>query len=122
VIAVNDRLFSLGRAGGPTHWHSRSCPIPHEAEGGEKVEVCLQVPGDLLMLALFLAVDWACCRVLAWRLSNTLDSHFCVEALKVAFAQYGGPEIFNADQGAQFTSQTFPQALKDAKIIISMCP
>jgi putative transposase len=74
------------------------------------------------MLALFLAVDWACCRVLAWRLSNTLDSHFCVEALKVAFAQYGDPEIFNADQGAQFTLQTFPQALKDAKIIISICP
>ena len=58
--------------------------------------------------------------MLAWRLSNTLDARFCVEALREAMAECGRPEIFNTDQGSQFTSLDFTSALKDAGIAISM--
>jgi putative transposase len=58
--------------------------------------------------------------VLAWRLSNTLDARFCVEALDEALARYGRPQIFNTDQGSQFTSFEFTGVLKDAGIAISM--
>ena len=62
----------------------------------------------------YLAVimDWATRTVLSWRLSNTLDSDFCVEALQEALAKYGAPEIFNTDQGSQFTSVDFTSVLK----------
>jgi len=59
-------------------------------------------------------------KVLSWRLSNTLDSQFCVEALEEALRRHGTPEIFNTDQGSQFTSKTFTDVLKDAGIRISM--
>lgn len=59
-------------------------------------------------------------RVLAWRLSNTLETTFCVEALHEALARYGRPEIFNTDQGAQFTSEDFTSVLLDGGIKISM--
>jgi len=65
-------------------------------------------------------MDWATRKVLAWRLSNTMEAEFCVEALKDALARYGPPEIFNTDQGSQFTSDDFTQVLKDAKVKISM--
>src|SRR6185295_2878206 len=55
-----------------------------------------------------------------WRLSNTLDAAFCVEALEEALARYGQPEIFNTDQGSQFTSDDFTGTLKDHGITISM--
>jgi putative transposase len=58
--------------------------------------------------------------VLAWRLSNTLDAGFCVEALNDALARFGRPEIFNTDQGSQFTSFNFTGALKAADVAISM--
>lgn len=64
-------------------------------------------------------MDWFSRYVLAWRLSNTLDASFCVECLAEALG-YGKPEIFNSDQGAQFTSIDFTQTLLDAKIRISM--
>ena len=64
--------------------------------------------------------DWASRKVLAWRLSNTMDPGFCVEALKEALARYSPPEIFNTDQGSQFTSLEFTQTLKDAVVKISM--
>ena len=57
-------------------------------------------------------MDWYSRRVLSWRVSNTLDSAFCVEALEEALARYGAPEIFNTDQGAQFTSEAFTDVLK----------
>ena len=66
------------------------------------------------------AVPEATRHVLAWRLSNTMDAAFCVEALKDALARYGRPEIFNTDQGSQFTSFAFTGALKGAEITISM--
>ena len=65
-------------------------------------------------------LDWATRRVLAWRLSNTLTSDFCTAALKEALARYGTPEIFNTDQGSQFTSAEFTGVLKEHKIQISM--
>ena len=56
-------------------------------------------------------VDWYSRAVLSWRVSNTMDTDFCVEALEKALAQYGTPEIFNTDQGAQFTSTSFVNRL-----------
>lgn len=65
-------------------------------------------------------LDWASRRVLAWRLSNTLTTDFCLEAVREAITRYGRPEIFNTDQGCQFTSQEFTGLLKDHGIQISM--
>jgi putative transposase len=65
-------------------------------------------------------MDWATRKVLSWRLSNTLDTRFCVEALKEALFRYGAPEIFNTDQGCQFTSSAFTSVLKAWNVRISM--
>jgi putative transposase len=65
-------------------------------------------------------MDWASRKVLAWRLSNTLDTSFCVEALQEALGRYGVPEIFNTDQGSQFTSGAFTEILESHNIDISM--
>ena len=73
--------------------------------------------GFLYLVAI---LDWASRKVLSWRLSNTMEADFCVEALEEALARYGTPEIFNTDQGSQFTSDAFTTALKDAGIRISM--
>jgi len=73
--------------------------------------------GFLYLVAI---MDWASRSVLSWRLSNSLDASFCVEALEEAIARYGCPEIFNTDQGSQFTSYEFTQVLRDAGIRISM--
>jgi len=71
-------------------------------------------------LYLVVVMDWASRAVLAWRLSNTLGADFCVEALEEALARDGRPEIFNTDQGSQFTSDDFTSMLKDHAILISM--
>ena len=65
-------------------------------------------------------MDWSSRYVLAWRLSNTLDSSFCVDALEEAIAHYGCPEIFNTDQGSQFTAEVFTDTLNSNNIAISM--
>jgi Transposase and inactivated derivatives len=65
-------------------------------------------------------MDWASRKVLAWRLSNTLDTSFCIDALEEAIALYGTPQIFNTDQGSQFTSDDFTDVLKKHDIRISM--
>jgi putative transposase len=65
-------------------------------------------------------MDWASRKVLAWRLSNTLDASFCTEALEEAILKYGIPDIFNTDQGSQFTSDAFLEILKRHDIDISM--
>jgi len=65
-------------------------------------------------------IDWYARKVLAWRLSNTLDSGFCVDCLEQALRAYGAPEIFNTDQGCQFTSDGFTSVLKVHGIVISM--
>ncbi len=73
--------------------------------------------GFLYLVAI---MDWHSRAVLAWRLSNTLGADFCIEALEEALSRYGGPEIFNTDQGSQFTSDDFTGTLKDHGITISM--
>lgn len=65
-------------------------------------------------------IDWATRRVLAWRLSNTLTTDFCIAAVEEALTRYGVPEIFNTDQGSQFTDSDFTDLLKDHGIQISM--
>jgi putative transposase len=72
--------------------------------------------GFLYLVAI---MDWYSRKVLAWRLSNTMDADFCIEALKEALAKHGTPEIFNTDQGSQFTSGDWIEVLSDAKIKIS---
>ena len=69
---------------------------------------------------LVVIMDWYTRKVLSWRLSNTMDTDFCVQALEAAIQDYGCPEIFNTDQGAQFTSDTFTGMLKENNIQISM--
>jgi putative transposase len=65
-------------------------------------------------------IDWYSRAVLAWELSNTLDAGFCVRAVRRAMARYGTPEIFNTDQGCQFTSAEFTQPLLAAGVKLSM--
>jgi putative transposase len=71
-------------------------------------------------LYLVAVMDWATRKVLSWRVSNTLDVEFCLEALEEALARFGRPEIFNPDQGSQFTSPRFTGLLQRAKVRISM--
>ena len=78
------------------------------------------IPVQHGFLYLVAIMDWATRHVLAWRLSNTMDTRFCLEALNEALARHGKPEIFNTDQGSQFTSLAFTQVLKDADVAISM--
>jgi putative transposase len=73
--------------------------------------------GFLYLVAI---MDWATRKVLAWRLSNTMDVGFCVMALEEALTRFGSPEIFNTDQGSQFSSFAFTAVLKDAEVRISM--
>jgi putative transposase len=65
-------------------------------------------------------IDWYSRKVLAWRVSNTLDSSFCVDCLEAALQKYGTPEIFNTDQGCQFTSEAFTSVLIAQGVSISM--
>lgn len=65
-------------------------------------------------------LDWYSRKVLSWRLSNTMDAGFCVDCLEEAIRHYGRPEIFNSDQGSQFTSDSFTKVLTDHNITISM--
>ena len=78
------------------------------------------IPMQRGFVYLFAVLDWASRRVLAWRLSNTLTTDFCIEAVQEALVSYGNPDIFNTDQGCQFTSQEFTGLLKDHGIQISM--
>jgi putative transposase len=73
--------------------------------------------GFLYLVAI---MDWASRRVLAWRLSNSMDADFCIEALEEAMARHGRPEIFNTDQGSQFTTPRFTDVLTDAGVKVSM--
>ncbi len=78
------------------------------------------IPVQRGFLYLVAIMDWATRHVLAWRLSNTMDASFCVEALNEALSRYGKPEIFNTDQGSQFTSFDFTGLLRQAEVTISM--
>jgi putative transposase len=65
-------------------------------------------------------MDWYSRRVLSWRISNTMDSHFCIEAVEEAIAKFGAPEIFNTDQGSQFTDGDFTSPLLSKGVKVSM--
>mgnify|MGYP000228783655 FL=1 len=78
------------------------------------------IPMSRGFMYLVAVMDWQSRKVLSWRLSNTLDTDFCVEALEDAINQFGSPDIFNTDQGAQFTSRAFTDVLKEHDIKISM--
>ena len=78
------------------------------------------LPMEKGFMYLVAIMDWHSRKVLSWRVSNTMESDFCVTALKEAIYKYGCPEIFNTDQGSQFTSEAFTQVLKDSGIKISM--
>ena len=69
---------------------------------------------------LIVILDWYSRKVLSFRVSNTMDNSFCLEALEEAIARYGTPEIFNTDQGSQFTSDAFTGTLKEHNIRITM--
>jgi putative transposase len=77
------------------------------------------IPMQRGFLYLVAVMDWASRRVLAWRLSNTMDVEFCIEAVEDAMARHGRPEIFNTDQGSQFTSPRFTGLLTEAGIRVS---
>jgi putative transposase len=78
------------------------------------------IPMRAGFLYLVAIMDWHSRRVLSWRLSNTMDSSFCVTALEEALRRFGKPEIFNTDQGAQFTAEAFTKPLRERGIAISM--
>lgn len=78
------------------------------------------IPMSRGFMYLVAIMDWHSRKTLSWRLSNTMDSLFCVEALQEALDRFGAPEIFNTDQGAQFTSEAFTGLLKAHYVQISM--
>ena len=78
------------------------------------------VPMKRGFLYLTAVMDWASRRILAFRISNTMHTDFCAEALNEAITRYGRPQIMNTDQGSQFTSGEFTEVLKDHGIAISM--
>lgn len=82
-------------------------------------DICY-IPMAKGFLYLVAVMDWHSRKVLSWRLSNTMDTRFCLEALDEAIERYGTPEIFNTDQGSQFTSEAFTGKLKAHQIQISM--
>ena len=103
-----------GSEGGPEK------PTRRKTGKGASVRPYTYIPMHRGFLYLVVIMDWATRTALSWRLSNTLDSDFCTEALEEALAKYGSPEIFNTDQGSQFTSDDFIQVLKQAGVRISM--
>jgi len=78
------------------------------------------IPMERGFMYLVAVMDWYSRKILSWRISNTLEPDFCVQALQEALSRYGCPEIFNTDQGSQFTSEAFTKVLKDNDIAISM--
>jgi putative transposase len=78
------------------------------------------IPMNRGFMYLVAVMDWHSRKVLSWRLSNTLDADFCTDALQEAILHHGTPEIFNTDQGAQFTSQAFTAILETHSIAVSM--
>src|SRR6266852_1300689 len=86
----------------------------------ERFTALTYIPMAKGFLYLVVIMDWMSRAVLAWRLSNTLGAEFCVEALEEALSRYGRPEIFNTDQGSQFTSDDFTGTLQRHRVTISM--
>ena len=91
-----------------------------QAEDGIRDYDVTGVQTCALPIYLVAIMDWYSRRVLSWRLSNTMDTAFCVSALQEALVKYDTPEIFNTDQGSQFTSEEFTDVLKGKNIQITM--
>ena len=83
----------------------------------KRVQRLMRTMGLVYLVAV---MDWYSRKVLSWRLSNTMDSHFCARALEEALEDHGIPQIVNTDQGSQFTSEAFIEVLKGKDIQISM--
>jgi putative transposase len=92
--------------------------VPTSSSGQARGQAPIPIGRGFLYLVAIM--DWASRAVLAWRLSNTMDVSFCVAALEEALARFGRPEIFNTDQGAQFTSAAFTGVLAAVGVKISM--
>jgi len=78
------------------------------------------IPMNRGFMYLVAVMDWHSRKVLSWRISNTLDTDFCLQAVEEAIRRFGAPEIFNTDQGAQFTAVAFTDLLKSYDVSISM--
>ncbi len=78
------------------------------------------IPMDRGYMYIVAIMDWHSRKILSWQISNTLDSAFCINALEETIGRFCPPEIFNTDQGSQFTSNAFTQVLKDYQVSISM--
>ena len=109
-------IYRAPRTSDP-HPEHRVCPLSAQGHVDQPVQSGLVRRGFLYLVAV---KDWASRHVLAWRLSNTLDVGFCVEALDEALTRHGQPEIFNTDQGSQFTGFAFTGRLQAAGVRISM--
>jgi len=111
-----------------TSWHHAAHPIypyllrnlPIERPNHVWAMDITYVPMARGFVYLAAVMDWASRRVLTWRVSTSMSTDFCIEALEEALARYGTPEIFNTDQGSQFTSLEFTGVLKVHHIQISM--
>ena len=124
------RLLGLaGMAPGPntSHRHPQHKVYPYLLRGVEVIRpnqvwstdiTYIRLVGGFVYLVA--VIDWYSRKVLSWRVSNTLESRFCVDCLEQALQIYGNPEIFNTDQGSQFTSEAFIEVLKIREIKISM--
>ena len=117
-------LYPRQRTSQPGHGHKiypyllRDLSIEH-ANHVWSTDICY-IPMAKGFMYLVAIMDWYSRRVLSWRVSNTLDTDFCIEALEEAVQRFGAPEIFNTDQGSQFTSEAFTDVLKSHGIDISM--
>ena len=96
----------------------RGLPITRRNQVWSTDITYIRVNGGFLYLVA--VMDWYSRYVLSWKLSNTLDNTFCIDALERALGSYGQPEIFNSDQGCQFTSKDFTDILLNRSIQISM--
>ena len=78
------------------------------------------IPTSKGFVYLTAVMDWSSRYILSWKLSNTMDADFCIQALETSLSLYGTPEVFNSDQGSQYTSRKFTQVLKENDVAISM--
>ena len=120
IVALYRRPRTSKRARGHTifPYLLRKLPVTRANQVWAMDITYIPMARDFVYLAA--VVDWFSRKVLAWRLSITMDTAFCIEAVEDAMARFGKPEIFNTDQGSQFTSGEFPGLLIAADIRISM--
>ena len=108
----------LGKGHKIHHYFLKGLSIDRPNEAFCTDIICIPLANGLVYLVAIM--DWHSRKILSWRLSNTMASDFCIDALEEAINRYGAPEIFNTDQGAQFTIDAFTGILKLAKVKISM--